>query len=101
MPKSVPQALKIDKKNQNALWKDGIEQETCNIMTAFQFMEDSENFPIDYQHIKLHMVFDVEKDFTQKDSLFSVGHRWELPGNYPVSAVVMVIYNCVDIIGEL
>ena len=64
-------------------------------------MEGSENVPIDYQHIKIHMVFDVEKYFTQKDRLFSVSHRWELPGNYPVSAVVMVIYHCVDIIGEL
>ena len=25
-----------------------------------------------------------------------VGHRWELPGNYPVFTVVMVIYHYVE-----
>ena len=28
-------------------------------------------------------------------------HRWELPDNYPVFTVVMVIYHCVERIGEL
>ena len=43
-------------------------------MPDFQFLEDGENFPIGYQHIKLHMVFEVKIDFTWKVNLFARGH---------------------------
>ena len=43
----------------------------------------------------------VESVFERRDRLAvkswgASGHRWELPGNYPVFTVVMVIYHYVE-----
>ena len=70
----MPQATAIDKKNGNTLWKNEIENKMQNVITSYQLMEGSENFPIGYQNIKLHMVFDVKMDFTRKACLVSRVH---------------------------
>ena len=36
VPKSIKEALKIDKENGNTLWWDAIQQEMKNIMVAFE-----------------------------------------------------------------
>ena len=43
-------------------------------MSAFQFLEDNENFPIGNQHVKLHMVSEVNIYFMRKNCLVAGGH---------------------------
>ena len=45
LPKTVAEALNIDKENGNTLWADAIVKETKNVMIAFKIVEDDECVP--------------------------------------------------------
>ena len=61
IPKSVKEALYIDKGNRDTKWCDTILQEMGNVRPAFQVHEGTKaDLPILYQQIKCHMIFDVK-----------------------------------------
>ena len=62
MPKTVEEALTIDKKNGNAFWADAIAKEMKNIRVAFKILEQGETVPIGCQFIKCHMTFDIKME---------------------------------------
>ena len=88
LPKPVPQKLEIYKKNGNTFWRDSIENKMRNIIPDFQLLEDSENFPVGHQHIKLHIVFNVQMGFIINMCLVAIYHMSETPVSLTYSLVV-------------
>ncbi len=75
IPKTVNEALALDRKNGNTLWVDAIAKEMREVRIAFNILPDGGSVPIGYQKIPCHMVFDVKmEDFRQKARLVAGGH---------------------------
>ena len=66
VPKSVEEALAIDKATNTTFWHDAIQKEMRNCRTAFKILEEDENVHVGYKWIKCHLIFDVKMDFTCK-----------------------------------
>ncbi len=70
VPKTVKEALEIDKKNSNTLWADAIAKEMKDVCVAFKILVDGQSVPIGYQKIPCHMIFHVKmEDFRRKARL--------------------------------
>jgi hypothetical protein len=72
VPKSVDEALKIDKEKGTNYWATAIEKE----MKAFEFRDD-DVMPIGHLHIDCHMVFDVKILLVCKARYVAGGHQTE------------------------
>jgi hypothetical protein len=89
VPKTVPEALALDKKNGNTLWADAIAKELKNVRVAFKILPDGQPAPIGHQKIPCHMIFDVKmEDFRRKARLVAGGHRTEAPAAITYASVV-------------
>jgi hypothetical protein len=89
VPRSVREALELDKRNGNTLWADAIRKEMENIRTAFCIADDGEVIPIGYQKIQCHMIFNVKKeDFRCKARLMAGGHTTAAPETITYTSVV-------------
>jgi hypothetical protein len=60
VPKTVKEALALDRKNGNTLWADAIAKEMKEVDIAFNILPDGRFAPIGYQKILCHMIFDVK-----------------------------------------
>ncbi len=64
VPKTVKEALALDRKNDNTFWADAIAKEMKEVRIAFNILPDGRSAPIGYQKIACHMIFDVKiEDF--------------------------------------
>jgi hypothetical protein len=62
IPKTVKEALALDRKNGNTLWADAIAKEMREVRIAFNILPDGSSAPIGYKKIPCHMVFDVKME---------------------------------------
>jgi len=93
VPKTIKDALELDKKNGNTLWAK-IAKEMKEVRVAFKILPDGQSAPIGYQKIPCHMIFDVKmEDFRQKAGLIAGGHRTEAPAAITYASVV----SCVNV----
>ena len=76
IPKTVEEALAIDKENSNTLWQDAIKKEIEALLQyeVFDFLDPNEKIPADYQFIPLLMKFDIKMDLRRKARLVAGGH---------------------------
>jgi hypothetical protein len=88
LPKSVAEALQLDKENGNQLWYDAIQKELKNVQIAFKFLEEGEAAPIGYKKIPCHIIFDVKMDFTRKARFVAGGHKTDPPTTLTYSSIV-------------
>ena len=89
IPKTVTEALELDRKNGNTLWADGIAKEMTKVRKAFDILPDGVAAPVGYQKIPCHMVFDVKmEDFKRKARLVAGGHKTEVPATITYASVV-------------
>ncbi len=89
MPKTVKEALDLDKKNGNTLWADAIAKEMKDDCVAFKILPDGQSAPIGYQKIPCHMIFDVKmEDFHRKARLVAGGHKTKAPATITYASVV-------------
>jgi hypothetical protein len=58
-PKTIREALELDKKNGNTFWADAIAKEMKDVCVAFKILLDRHSVPIGYQKIPCHMIFDI------------------------------------------
>ena len=58
LPKSVKEALEIDRETGTDYWQKAIEKEMRNVRVAFEF-DDDDKVPVAHKEINCHMVFDV------------------------------------------
>jgi hypothetical protein len=67
--------VRLDKENDNTLWKDAVRKEMKNVRIAFKILSGGESIPPTYQEIRCHMIFDVKmEDFRRKEMFFAGGH---------------------------
>jgi hypothetical protein len=91
IPKSVDEALAIDKSNGDTQWWDAICKEMKNVRPAFEKWESTEKeLPPGYQKIKCHFIFDIKmgENFRRKARLVANGNETEAPSALTYSSVV-------------
>ena len=90
IPKSVAEAIQIDKRNGNHLWQEAIEKEMENIIPAFLLYDDDPKKLIGFQLIKCHMIFDVKlgENFRRKARFVAGGHMTSPPATLTYASVV-------------
>ncbi len=62
IPKTVKEALALDRKNGNTLWADAIAKEMREVLIAFNILPDGHSAPIGYQKIPCHIIIDVKME---------------------------------------
>jgi hypothetical protein len=62
VPKTVKEAIEIDRENGNMLWQDAIKKEMAAVGVAFRILRDEEKIPPGYQQIKCNMIFDIKME---------------------------------------
>jgi len=88
IPRTIEEALELDKINGNDLWFKAIMKEMTKVKIAFDIKGHGDKPPPGYQFVKLHMIFDVKMDFTRKARLVAGGHMTETPSSITYSSVV-------------
>ena len=72
-PKTVDQALALDKKNCNTLWFDAIAKEMKNFRISFDIREKGDPTPVEHQFNKCHMIFDVKMEDLRREARMVAG----------------------------
>ena len=89
LPKSVAQALAIDKRTGTDFWRKAIEKEIRNVFPAFEFMEDEDaKVPPGYEFVETYFVFDIKMDLTRKARLVARGNMTEATKEQTFASVV-------------
>ena len=89
VPKTVEEALTLDKKNGNDLWWKALQKEMSAVKVAFEILDDDERPPIGFQYMKCHMVFSIKmEDFSRKAHLVAGCHMVEAPKSLTFASVV-------------
>ena len=90
IPKTVQEALQLDKENGNTLWWDAICQEMKNVRVAFEVYEGDTKDLVGYQKIDCHMIFDIKmgENFRRKARMVGGGHQTTTPSTLTYSSVV-------------
>ena len=97
LPKSVQEALEIDRMTNTDLWRKAINKEMSRVKVAWK-THDS-NTPQEvregkvpeltgFQEIGCHIIFDIKMDFTRKARFVAGGHTTEAPSSLTYSSVV-------------
>ena len=94
LPKTVEDALAIDKATSTTYWKDAIDLEIKNVDVAFQDLEDNEKVPVGYQFVKCHVIFDVKAgSLKRKARYLAGGHMTEPPAAATFEAQGIIIFS--------
>ena len=89
VPKTVLEAIEIDRENGNTMWQDAIQKEMNAVRIAFKVLEADEEIPPGYQNMKCHMIFTVKmEDFRRKARYVAGGHMTEAPAVLTYASVV-------------
>lgn len=88
LPKTVEEALEIDRRTGTDFWQKAIEKELHNVAVAFEVQEDG-TVPVGYKEIPCHFVFDIKGDtLARKARLVCGGHKTDPPKDMTYSSVV-------------
>jgi hypothetical protein len=87
LPKSIEEALRIDRETGTDFWRKAIEKEMKAIECAFEFKDD-DKMPVGHQHIDCHMVFDVKITLDRKARYVAGGHQTEPTKDVTFASVV-------------
>ena len=88
LPKTVEEALAIDRETGTDFWAKAIAKEMGAVAKAFQILDSDALDPAGYTKIKVHMVFDIKPDFTRKARLVAGGHLTDPPSSITYASVV-------------
>ena len=82
VPRTVKEALELDKQNGNNYWLEALQTEIgqINFYETFQLVEDGIKL-LGYKRIPYHFVFDVKFDGRHKARLVARGHRTTSPSD--------------------
>ncbi len=97
IPKSLEEAVRIDRENGNRLWQDAIEKEMKKAKVSYTEVDGFTPEEVranecdtlgGHKEIKCHIVFDVKMDFTRKTRFVAGGHMTDAPSSLTYSSVV-------------
>ncbi len=99
VPKTVKDALDINRRNGNTFWADAIAKEMKDVCVAFKILLDRQSAPIGYQKISCHMIFDIKmEDFRRKARLVAGGHRSKAPATITYASAVSCETVCIALL---
>lgn len=75
IPKTVAEALEIDRITGTTFWKDAINKEMKNVRVAFDVLDENSNIEPGRIYLECYMVFDVKMDFTRKARFVANGSK--------------------------
>jgi hypothetical protein len=89
VPKTVEEALQIDRESGTTHSEDAIMLEAKNVDVAFQELDEGEAVPVGYQFVRCHMIFDVKAgSLKMKARNVAGGHMTEPPSALTYARVV-------------
>ena len=89
IPKTIKEALEIDKENGNDRWERSIKKEMDKVRIAFDIKNADAKPPVGYSYVGVHMIFDIKMEsLIAKSRLIAEGHRTETPSVMTYSSVV-------------
>jgi Reverse transcriptase (RNA-dependent DNA polymerase) len=88
MPKSVNDALQLDRDSGTTYWSKAIKKEMLVILPAVRILNSGDKPPVGYQYVPCHMVFDVKVDFSRKARYVGGGHVTKPPATQTYASVV-------------
>jgi hypothetical protein len=97
LPKSVEEALEIDRTTNTDLWRKAINKEMSRVKVAWKTLDANTPHEVrdgkvpeltGFQEIGCHIVFDIKMDFTRKARFVAGGHTTEAPSSLTYSSVV-------------
>jgi len=90
VPQNHDQAMELDYKNGNKLWKESeeIELEQINEFNVFNDLGKGGRPPPDYKKIRVHFVYAVKHDGRHKSRLVAGGHLTKVPLDSIYSGVI-------------
>ena len=89
VPKTVEEALMLDKESGTKHWFDAMSLEAKNVDVAFQELEEGEKVPVGYQFVRCHMIFDVKAGSLKRKARYVAGgHMTEPPAALTYASVV-------------
>jgi hypothetical protein len=94
LPKSVKQALAIDRNTGTSFWKGAIDKEMQKVLPAFEFRYN-DVMPPGFKKIDCRMVFNVKLDLVCKARFVAGGHQTDPPKESVYSSVVSRVVLCV------
>ena len=65
-----------------------IKKEMTNVSFAFNILDHGEEYPLGYEHINCHLIFDVKMDLRRKARFFAGGHTTNPPAGSTYAGVV-------------
>jgi hypothetical protein len=99
LPKTIKEALELDKKNGNTFWANAIAKEMKGVCVTFKILLDRQSAPIGYQKIPCYMIFDIKmKDFRHKARLVAGGHMTKAPATITYASVVSRETVCIALL---
>ena len=57
--------MRLDEKNGNHMFKDGIAKEINAVMIAFTILDEGDKPPPTYQEIRCHIIFGIKMEYLQ------------------------------------
>ena len=89
VPKTVADALRIDKENGDDRWEKAIAKEMGKVRIAFKILSPGESIPVGHSFIGVHMIFDVKmENFQFKARLVANGNETGAPASLTYASVV-------------
>jgi hypothetical protein len=88
LPKSVKEALRMDRESGTDFWRQAIEKEMKTIDNAFHFPRKDGKAPIGFQKIDCHMIFNVKMTLERKARYVAGGHQTEPTKDITFASVV-------------
>ena len=89
VPKTIKEALDLDKENGNTLSWDAIMKEMKSVCIAFHILSKDEKPAVGSQFMQCHMIFDIKtEDFSQKARLVMRGHMTEAPNTLTYASII-------------
>jgi hypothetical protein len=82
IPRSIREALQLDKQNQDSKWQEAMKKEIDGIQEhkTLKFLPPGSKPPEGYQQAPLRMIFDVKADLRRKTRLIAGGHMIDARG---------------------
>ena len=89
VPNIVVEAIDLDEKNGDNLWKYAIPKEMKNVRSVFKILTQGGKHPPGYHKTLCHTIFDIKMDdFRRKAALVAGGHVTKPPANIMYASVV-------------
>ena len=75
IPKTVAEALAIDRETETTFWRDAIHKEMRNVRVAFDILDGDRVLDPGRVYLECYMIFDVKMDFTRKARFVANGAK--------------------------